>query len=312
VWPRLDVEVRCDIDVGGRILPMAKAYVGISYPVPTWAAPRAENVATARTDAVPRTQSCQGGCRRLLAVHSEGPRHRTFYPTVWGSLRLESPDRKCLGRTLQSESITDVSPSLLPSLASPRADGRVRGLLVARPTARGSMLNARCPLQTRYSKPAPDSILGRCWNVAAKRTRRAFATQSCRWGAPGSRRSKTARSGDEVTATTQAMACRCAATWQCAIEVPRQSAPRPRIAAPGRLFVARRGGPSVQDAILSHFDSNFHTRLDRDVKCHRPTWSSATGPAWISEQHLRQSPPQCECTSELPKNPPGPASPVSN
>jgi hypothetical protein len=103
VWPRLDVEVRCDNDVGGRILPMAKAHVGISYlyPVPTWAAPRAENVATARTDAVLRTQTCQGGCRRLLAVRSEGARHRTFYPTVWGSLQLESPDHKCLGRTLQ-------------------------------------------------------------------------------------------------------------------------------------------------------------------------------------------------------------------
>jgi hypothetical protein len=152
------------------------------------------------------------------------------------------------------------------------------------------MLNARCPLQTRYSKPAPDLILGRCWNVAAKRTRRAFATQSCRRGAPGSRRSKTARSGDEVVATTQAMACRCTATWQCAVEVPRQQ-PVLALPAPGRLFVTRRGGPSVQDAILSHFDSNFHTQLDRDVKCHRPTWSSATGPAWISEQHLRQSPP---------------------
>jgi hypothetical protein len=60
VWLRLDVEVRCDKDVSGRILPMAKAYIGISYlyPVPTWAAPRAENSRHRHGS----SYTCKGGC----------------------------------------------------------------------------------------------------------------------------------------------------------------------------------------------------------------------------------------------------------
>jgi hypothetical protein len=238
---------------------------------------------------------------RMLQCTVRWPGIGPFTPLYPGRMEITAArgsGPQSLGSWTHVAKVNQSQMSLLPTFEpSSRADGRVRGLLVARP--KGSRLDAcsrldtcsrfdtRCSLQTRYLGAVGTSLLSE--------PGQAFATQSCRWGARGSRRSKTARSGDEVAATRLR---RRRGLWHAA--APRHGNAQSRchdgqhpalaLPAPERLFVARRGGPSVRDAILSHFDSNFHTRLDRDVKCHRPTWSSATAPAWISEQHLRQSP----------------------